>query len=165
MGLGWRAKLDRGGQGKNQSLPLREQAVESTKGFGERSHTISLAGEGSLLAGQIGDATKLAEQALRLSRTSKERGFEAWALRLLGEISARRDPPEVERAESHYREALVLATGLGVRPLVAHCHVGLGMLYRRTKRQEAQEHLATATTMYREMDMPYWLEQVETEMS
>jgi hypothetical protein len=52
-----------------------------------------------------------------------------------------------------------------MRPLVAHCHLGLGKLYRRTgKRQEAQEHLTTATTMYREMDMRFWLEQAEAEM-
>jgi len=49
-------------------------------------------------------------------------------------------------------------------PLVAHCHLGLGRLYRRTgKPQEAQEHLTTATTMYREMGMAYWLEQAEAE--
>ena len=48
--------------------------------------------------------------------------------------------------------------------LVAHCHLGLSKLYRRTgKRQEAQEHLATATTMYRDMEMPFWLEQAEEE--
>jgi hypothetical protein len=52
-----------------------------------------------------------------------------------------------------------------MRPLVAHCHLGLGKLYRRTgKRQEAQEHLITATTMYREMDMRFWLEQAEAIM-
>ena len=52
-----------------------------------------------------------------------------------------------------------------MRPLVAHCHLGLGQLYRRTgKRQEAQGHLTTATTMYREMDMRFWLEQAEAEM-
>jgi hypothetical protein len=51
-----------------------------------------------------------------------------------------------------------------MRPLVAHCHLGLGKLYRRTgKPQEAQEHLTTATTMYREMGMAYWLEQAEAE--
>ena len=49
-----------------------------------------------------------------------------------------------------------------MRPLVAHCHLGLGKLYRRTgKRQEAQEHLTTATTMYREMGMTYWLEKAK----
>jgi hypothetical protein len=32
------------------------------------------------------------------------------------------------------------------------------------KRQEAQEHFTTATTMYREMDMRFWLEKAEAEM-
>ena len=49
---------------------------------------------------------------------------------------------------------------------MAHCHLGLGKLYRRTiKREQAQEHLATATTMYREMGMTYWLEKAEREVS
>ena len=57
------------------------------------------------------------------------------------------------------------ADGAGLRPLVAHCHLGLGKLYRRTgKREQAQEHLTTATTMYRDMGMTYWLEQAEAEM-
>jgi len=52
-----------------------------------------------------------------------------------------------------------------MRPLVAHCHFGVSRLYRRTgKRQEAQEHLTLATTMYREMDMRFWLDQAEAEM-
>jgi len=52
-----------------------------------------------------------------------------------------------------------------MRPLVAHCHLGFGELYRRTgKREQAQEHLTTATTMYREMDMRFWLEQTEAEI-
>jgi hypothetical protein len=70
-----------------------------------------------------------------------------------------------EDAEGYYREALTLAGERGMRPLVAHCHLGLGKLYRRTgKREQAQEHLTTATTMYREMDMRFWLEQAEAEM-
>ena len=73
-------------------------------------------------------------------------------------------PPEAARAEAHYRQALALAGELGMRPLVAHCYLGLGKLYWRTgKRHEAQEHLNTATTMYREMDMRSWLEQAERE--
>jgi len=57
-----------------------------------------------------------------------------------------------------FAEALQIGTELGMRPLVAHCHLGLGKLYRRTgKREQAQEHLTTATTMYREMDMRFWL--------
>ena len=68
----------------------------------------------------------------------------------------------MEGAEAHYGEALALATELGMRPLVAHCHLGLGKLYRRTGDQAmADEHLTTATTMYREMGMTFWLEKAE----
>jgi hypothetical protein len=64
----------------------------------------------------------------------------------------------------HFHQALALAEPRGMRPLVAHCHLGLGKLYRRTgDRQQAREHLITATTMYREMDMRFWLEQAEAE--
>jgi Tetratricopeptide repeat len=69
------------------------------------------------------------------------------------------------RGEAHYRKALALAEPRGMRPLVAHCHLGLGKLYLRTdKREQAEEHLATATTMYRDMGMTYWLEKAEAEV-
>jgi len=84
---------------------------------------------------------------------------------VLGEIAAKREPLEAETTANDYREAMSCAAKLGMRPLVAHCHLGLGKLSRRTDRQEqAQEHLTTAATMYREMDMQFWLEQAETEM-
>ena len=52
-----------------------------------------------------------------------------------------------------------------MRPEVAHCHLGLAKLYRSTgKREQAREHLITATTMYREMEMRFWLEQAEAEL-
>jgi sugar phosphate isomerase/epimerase len=64
--------------------------------------------------------------------------------------------------ETLYREAVDLATELNMRPLVAHCHLGLGKIYRRTaKPEQAQEHLAAAMTMYRDMGMTYWLEKAE----
>ena len=54
-----------------------------------------------------------------------------------------------------------MASALGMRPLIAHCHLGLGKLYRRTgNREQASEHITTAT-MYREMDMRFWLEQAK----
>jgi hypothetical protein len=69
-------------------------------------------------------------------------------------------------AEGHYREALALAGELALRPRIAHCHLGLGKLFRRTgKSEQAQEHLTTATTMYQEMHMPFWLEQAEMAMT
>jgi predicted protein tyrosine phosphatase len=86
-------------------------------------------------------------------------------LHLLGDIAAQPDRFDPESGEAHYRQALALAESRGMRPLVAHCHRGLGTLYRRTdKRQQADEHLVTATTMYREIDMPYWLEAAEAEL-
>ena len=85
--------------------------------------------------------------------------------RLLGEAATRRNPSDVQEAEAHYRGAIGLAHELGMRPLVAHCHLGLGKLYRRTGKSEpSQEHLTAATTMYREMDMRFWLEQAEAEL-
>ena len=66
--------------------------------------------------------------------------------------------------EEHYREALALATELGMRPLIAHCHLGLGQWHRRAgDRAKAQEHMAIARTLYREMDVTLWLAQVEAE--
>jgi class 3 adenylate cyclase/tetratricopeptide (TPR) repeat protein len=125
---------------------------------------VNFLGEAHLLAGRQDDAKATAERALRLSRERGERGFEAWCLRLLGEISVHGDPADSSAAEGHYREAHVLATELEMRPLVAHCHLGLGKFFRRTgKRQEAHEHLGTAVTMYREMGMTHWLEQAGAE--
>jgi hypothetical protein len=74
------------------------------------------------------------------------------------------DRPDAQQAEAYHRQAIVLATDLGMRPLIAHCHLGLAKLRRRRgDRGQAQEHLTIATTMYREMDMPSWLEQAEAE--
>jgi tetratricopeptide (TPR) repeat protein len=123
-------------------------------------------GSGYLQAGRLDEAAEIALRAAELATARGYRGSQAKALHLLGEISARREPLEVAPANDHYRRALALADELGMRPLVAHCYLGLGKLYRRTRqRQEAQEHLATATAMYREMDMRFYLEQAEAAMA
>jgi tetratricopeptide (TPR) repeat protein len=115
-----------------------------------------------LSAGRIDEAASHAREALALTRRLGARGSEAHALCLAGDVAS---TAGADDAESSYREALTLAQDLGMRPLVAHCHLGLGKLYRRTgKRQAAQEHLTTASTLYREMDMRFWLEQAEAEM-
>jgi tetratricopeptide (TPR) repeat protein len=121
--------------------------------------------EAYLLAGREADARPAAQRALRLARQQKERGNEAYTLRLLGEIAAREDLLDVGEAEDNYRQALALAEELGMRPLVAHCHVGIGTMYRQTgKREQAKEHLITATAMMREMEMGLWLERAEAEL-
>ena len=151
----------------SEARPLLEQAVEhGAKGTGDLAWQIGITGEGYLQAGDLENATRLADRSLRLARDANERGYEAWALRLLGEITSRRNLADVALAESCYQDALALADELGLRPLAAHCHVGLSALCRRTGDGErAREHLTTATTMYREMHMPFWLEQAKAMMS
>jgi class 3 adenylate cyclase/tetratricopeptide (TPR) repeat protein len=150
------------------ALSVLEQAVEQADAMrflAEQSLRVSWLSEACLLAGRLDEAVEQAKRAFDLSRDHKERGNQAWILRLLGDLAFHRDPYEVETSEGHYSQALALATELGMRPLIAHCHLGLGKLYRRTgKREQAQEDLSTATTMYREMGMTHWLEKAESEM-
>src|SRR5262249_42523630 len=123
-------------------------------------------GEAQRLAGRLDEGQALAEQALTLARTHKERGNEAYALRLLGDIAARREPPEVVQAAAHYHQALTLADELGMRPLQAHCHRGLGTLYAATGQPEqARSALAAAIALYRAMDMTFWLPQAEVALA
>jgi hypothetical protein len=118
-----------------------------------------------LLAGDIHSARILADRALESTVRNGQRGVQASSLRLLGDIISADIPQDANVPEQRYREALALATELGMRPLVAHCHLGLGKLYRRTgQRQQAHEHLTSATTIYREMEMRFWLEQAEAEL-
>jgi len=120
------------------------------------------AGMTYLAAGRLDEAARYVREALALTRRTGARASEADALCLLGDIAS---AAGADDAEGSYREALALAQDLGMRPVIAHCHVGLGKLYRRTgKREQAQEHLTTATTMYREMGMTYWLEKLEAEL-
>ena len=150
-----------------EGVTLIEEALADPAATGTTNHPLLLAylGEAHLLAGRREDALEVARRALELAHRQKERGNEAWVLRLVGEIAAQADTPDQESAQAHYRQALARADELGMRPLAAHCHLGLGKLYRRVgKREQAQEHLTTATTMYREMGMGFWLEKAEAEM-
>ena len=101
-----------------------------------------------------------------LVRERQERGNEAYALRLLVEIAAHREPPEIEQAEAYYQQALALAEELGLRPLQAHCHLGLGTLYAKTgQREPARTELSTAIERYRTMEMTFWLLQTEAALA
>jgi len=152
-----------------EAVPLLEQAVDqvaSTRGWIFDSLPFSHLGEAYLANGQIEDAVQTSQQALDRALAHGERGSQAFALRLLGAIAARRLPPEPQLAEAQYREALALATDLGMRPLQAHCHLDLGKLYRRTGRaDEAHAELATAATLLREMGMNLWLPEAEAELA
>jgi tetratricopeptide (TPR) repeat protein len=152
-----------------EALPLLEQAVEHMASVSVKfsyALWVALLGEAYLLTGRLEEALVHAERALDLSRAHKEQGHEAWTLRLLGEIAAQRKPPEVEEAESHYQQALALAEELGMRPLQAHCHCGLGTLYAAIGRPEqARAELDTAIELYHAMDMTFWLPQAEAALA
>ena len=151
------------------AVPLLTQAMEQTIATEMVAYQalcrLSL-GEAQLLAGRLEEAHALAERALALARAHQERGHQAYALRLLGDIAARREPPESESAETHYRQALALAEELGMRPLQAHCHLGLGTLYVQTGRPEpARAALTAAMALYRDMEMTFWLPQAEAALA
>jgi class 3 adenylate cyclase len=150
----------------DEALPLVAGAVEE---FCHRPRHVRpalillCAGVACHSAGRIDEAAAHAREALELTRRLGARASEADALCLAGDVASTRGADE---ATGYYREALTLADTLGMRPLVAHCHLGLGKLCRRAgARKQAQEHAATATTMYREMGMRFWLEQAEVEAS
>jgi tetratricopeptide (TPR) repeat protein len=84
------------------------------------------------------------------------------ALHQLGAVYAHAAPPDVAQAEAHYQQALALANKLGMRPLVAHCHCGLGTLYTKIGQQEqARAELSAAIDLYRTMEMTFWLPEAE----
>jgi class 3 adenylate cyclase/tetratricopeptide (TPR) repeat protein len=143
-----------------EGIKLLEEAVDlyrSKRLAAGKAGTQVWMAEAYLLAGRPADALLAADVALESARQYGERSSEAWVRHLLGEIAARRDPPDVPAAEEHFRQAMTLAETLGTRPLIAHCHLGLGRLYRRAgDAVKAEEHLRTATTMYGEMDMGFY---------
>jgi class 3 adenylate cyclase len=156
--------------GRNaDAVPLLTQALEQTMAMdmvGWQALCSLPLGEALLLAGRLEEAYALAERTLALSRVHQERGHQAYALRLLGYIAARREPPESAPAETHYRQALALANELGMRPLQAHCHRGLGTLYAALGQQEqAHTELVTAIELYQAMEMTFWLPQTEAALA
>jgi tetratricopeptide (TPR) repeat protein len=132
------------------AVPLLTQAMEQSTatemGGVQAFYGLSL-GEALVLDGRLEEAHALAERTLALTREYQERGDQAYALRLLGEIAARREPPQVGLA-------------------AAHCHLGLGTLYVKiARRAEARVELSTAGELYRSMEMTLWLPQAEAALA
>jgi len=151
------------------AVPLLTQAMEQTMAtatVGDQTRCSLSLGEAQLVAGRLAEAHDLTEHTLSLACAHQERGHQVYALRLLGEIAARREPPDLAPAEAHYQHALALAEELGMRPLVAHCHLGLGILYAKIDQPEqARTTLATAMEMYQAMEMTFWLPQAEAALA
>jgi class 3 adenylate cyclase/tetratricopeptide (TPR) repeat protein len=151
------------------AMLLLTQAMERASAMerpGPLASCSLLLGEAQMLAGCLEAALALAERALALARAHQERANQAYALRFLGDIAMRCDTSDVASTEAHYRQALTLADELGMRPLQAHCHRGLGTLYAATGQQEqARTELSTAIAMYRAMEMTFWLPQTEAALA
>jgi class 3 adenylate cyclase/tetratricopeptide (TPR) repeat protein len=147
--------------------PLLEEAISESLHMGAPLvSAYARLSEVCRLAGRGEEAWQHAHQALDLARQQKERGNEALALHQLGVVQAHAGPPDAAQAGTHYQQALALAEELGMRPLVAHCHRGLGTLYAMTgQREQARAELATAMEMYRAMDMAFWLPETEAALA
>jgi tetratricopeptide (TPR) repeat protein len=120
--------------------------------------------EALLHAGQVEAASRLADQALERARRQGEHGWQAWTLRLHGEIGSAGDRPT--DAEGFYRRAGALAEERGMRPLVAHCDLSLWQLYRRIgRREQLGVQLCAALEMYRALGMGFWAARAEAELA
>jgi tetratricopeptide (TPR) repeat protein len=143
-----------------------EQLLEHQVATGivaHRSWACHALGRACLLLGQLDEARRLGKRSVESSQ--RQPGFAAYARRLLGDVATDPERFDAESGAAHYLEALELAQLHGMRPLVAHCHLGLGKLYCRTGQPEhARDNLTTAMKMYREMDMGFWLKQEEADM-
>jgi len=152
-----------------EALPLLDQMLEHlATGRPMLLHALVLTelSEACLLVGRVDEARALAERLLEISRTYTGSGYQAYACWLLGEVARRREPPDIDQAATHYRQALAQAEELGMRPLQAHCHLGLGTLYARTgEREQAHAELSAAIDLYRAMDMTFWLPQAEAALA
>jgi tetratricopeptide (TPR) repeat protein len=152
-----------------KALPLLEQAVEQGSAMGymhNHAHRVVRLSEAYLLDDHLEEAKTYAVRAVDLAGTHKERGAQAYALRLLGEIALHRHPLDINEAETYYQQALTLADELSMRPLQAHCHFGLGKLYAKIgRRTEARAELSAAAELYRAMEMTFWLPETEAALA
>jgi class 3 adenylate cyclase/tetratricopeptide (TPR) repeat protein len=150
-----------------KAMLLQEQAMDHAAAMRVRDSAPLYAArlsESYRLTGRLEDASTLAGRALALARAYQEQGFEAYALRLHGELALAGDSPA--EADASYSQALALAEDMGMRPLLAHCHRGLGTLYAKIERRaEARAELSTAIELYRAMEMTFSLPQAEAALA
>jgi predicted ATPase/class 3 adenylate cyclase len=152
----------------SEASVLLDEALALVRGVSPRNEVRVMLTiiEGYMLGGRLKEALNIAPRALEYARNRYERGSEARALWLLAELASTFEIPDVKMAEENYGKALSLAQELRMRPVIAHCHHGLGRLDHRLGRSEkAREHLTAAATMYREMGMQYWLQKMEVAAS
>jgi len=140
---------------------LERQEAEGIMAF--RGWGLHALGRAALRLGRLDEACRLGEQSVESG--AGHFGYAAHAWHLLGEIATHPDRFDVGRADDHFRRALALAEPRGMRPLVAHCHWGLGLLHDRVgNRNDAEPYVRTAATMYRELGMSFYLKRATEAM-
>ena len=149
----------------DEALELLENAVQHTESMRRRAgQALRMAwlSEAYILASRTDEAEVFARRGLELARESNDRGSQAWLLRNLGELINRRNASDLEQAEESYSEALRLAQELAMRPLQAHCHLGLASVYAKMKKlTKARSELDVAAELYRMLSMPFWLSKAD----
>ena len=119
-----------------EALQLLESAVENTASMkrmaGQAMRVAWLSGA-YLLADRMEEAEAFARRGLELADESRDKGTQAWLLGILGDLRTRRSLSGTKDAEAYYRQALALAQDLAMRPLQAHCHLGLANVYGEMK--------------------------------
>jgi tetratricopeptide (TPR) repeat protein len=149
-------------------VPLLERANEQSQAIGRKGGwalRLTWLAHASLLEGRIVAAREHCQRALALAGAGGERGYQAWALKVLGDI-VQEEGAGPSEALDHYSASMKLATELAMRPLQAHIHLSRGRLYSREKQVEkARTELSLALTSYRSMEMPFWLNAAEHELN
>ena len=152
----------------DDAIPLMEKADEQSKLSGRKAAwalRLTWLGHASLLGRQIGKAREQAQRAVALASDAGERGYEAWARKLLGDV-IQEESSNPREALNHYAASMALATELAMRPLQAHIHLSLGRLHRRENQiEKARTELSLALTSYRSMEMPIGIGAAEQELS
>lgn len=150
----------------DDALPLLEHAVEQAtarKQVAILAQMLLRLGDAKLRMRLMDEAASIGAQALELCRRQGEQGNEAHVQYLLAEIERLRGSGHLDAAESHYARAVALAEDHHMRPLVARCRLGLGLLWRdRADNSRARADLTEAERAFREMAMPLWQESVES---
>jgi class 3 adenylate cyclase/tetratricopeptide (TPR) repeat protein len=146
------------------ALPLLEQAMrraESMHLVVGHSQLLAHLSEAHLHSGHITTAREVAGRSLQLAREHHERGYEAWALRLLGEITLRLDPVVSDTARRYFEDAIRLAGVLGMRPLIGRASLGLARLEQKLEQPSARERFVAASDLFRELGMTRWRQESE----
>jgi ATP/maltotriose-dependent transcriptional regulator MalT len=142
------------------AIPLLEEALERSLAMNlvsGQSLIVAVLAEAHLIAGEAARAGELSEQALQLARRHRERGHEAWALHVSGQVAATAGAAP-RMALDLFQQGLDLARALEMKPLMAHGELALGRAYAQLgEPAPARAHLARAQALFRELEMALWL--------